>query len=75
MEPPSWEGDKPERVLEQVRRYLAELDWSAKNLATEEDFIIMRCVLEAVEAARRKGYDEELLVQVLRSLLHAPPPA
>jgi hypothetical protein len=42
-------------ILAQFRDTLAEYDaWSA-DLATEDDLIIVRCLLQAVRAARRQG--------------------
>ena len=38
------------------------------GLAAEEDVVILDALEAAVLAARRKGYDEELLVRVLRGL-------
>src|SRR5947209_7621067 len=70
-------GDEidPDGVLAQVMRYLDVLDADDGDRATEEDIIIIQNLLEAVRAARRKGYSEELLVQVLRNLIHTPPSA
>lgn len=66
---------QPDDVLIQVRRYLDGVDAWERDLATEEDVIIMQCLLEAVRAARSKGYSEELLIQVLRGLIRTPPAA
>ena len=66
---------QPDDILIQVRRYLDGVDAWERDLATEEDVIIMQCLLEAVRAARSKGYSEELLIQVLRGLIRTPPAA
>jgi hypothetical protein len=64
---------EPQGVLGQFERLLKTVDSLDADRATEEDFIIIECLLRAIVAARRKGYSEDLLVQVLRSLIHAPP--
>ena len=66
---------QPDDILVQVQRYLEAVDAWESDLATEEDVIIMRCLLEAVGAARRKGYRDELLIEVLRGLIRMPPAA
>jgi hypothetical protein len=64
---------EPDDILAQVEHLLHAADALEGDLATEEDFIIIEALLRAIIAARHKGYSEELLVQVLRSLIHAPP--
>ena len=66
---------QPDDILVQVQRYLDGVDAWESGLATEEDVIIMQCLLEAVRAARRKGYGDELLIEVLRGLIRTPPAA
>ena len=67
------DAPQPDDILVQVQRYLDGVDAWESGLATAEDSIILQCLLEAVRVARRKGYSEELLIKVLRSLIHAPP--
>ena len=69
------DAPQPDDILVQVQRYLDGVDAWERDLATEEDVIIMRCLLEAVGAARRKGYRDELLIEVLRGLIRMPPAA
>ena len=69
------DAPQPDDILIQVQRYLDGVDAQERDLATEEDFIIMRCLLEAVRAARCKGYGEELLIDLLRGLIRTPPAA
>ena len=69
------DASQPDDILVQVQRYLAAIDTWECGLATEEDVIIMQCLLEAVRAARRKGYGEELLIELLRGLIRMPPAA
>lgn len=74
--PPEGTDSEPmdrEPILCQVKSYLDALDAWEGDRATEEDTVIVQCLLKAVRAARRKGYDEELLVHVLRNLIQAPP--
>lgn len=68
-----WDAIDPAGVLGQVKSYLDAFDTWEDDRATEEDLIIVECLLQAVHAARRKGYSDELLVQVLRSLIQTPP--
>jgi hypothetical protein len=62
-------------VLGQVQRLLAATELDDGWHATEEDFIIVQCLLTALHAARRKGYSEELLIRVFRGLIESAPGA
>jgi hypothetical protein len=78
MEMPPWgenqgKAGEPEGVLDQTKRMLDALDRYQDDLATEDDFIIMRSLMEAVHAAERKGYSKGLLIQLLRTLMYSPP--
>jgi hypothetical protein len=60
-------------ILEQAQRLLkGDVQEDAWH-ATEEDFIIVQCLLGAVRAARRKGYGDDLLIRVLRGLIQSSP--
>ena len=60
-------------ILEQVSRHLSALDRWEEDIATQEDLEILSGLIQAARAAMRKGYSEDLLVHVLRSLFQTPP--
>jgi hypothetical protein len=62
-------------VLQQVQRLLADVEIDDGWHATEEDFVIVQCLLTALRAAQRKGYSEELLMRVLHGLIESAPGA
>ena len=57
-------GDLPERIEHDVRAPSAT--WS--ETWTEEDTLILRCLREAIVAARQKGYSEATLHGLLHEL-------
>lgn len=70
-DPTPWNGGDGADILQQVWRHLDAVDRWQGDLATEEDMAILEGLFQAVRAAIRKGYSEELLVKVLHSLFQS----